>query len=153
MTAPKGFLLRPALPSDGPALADVWVEAWTATLPAIDFEARRDWFAEHRLELAAAGARTIVAIRPDGACAGFAIVDQAEHELHQLCVARAAQGSGAATLLLAEARRLSPAGLSLSVNADNPRAIRFYEREGFKRREAGHNERSGLPIWRYEWVG
>ena len=40
-------------------------------------------------------------------------------------------GSPLATMLVDEAKRLSPDGVTLKVNADNNRAIRFYERSGF----------------------
>ena len=36
-----------------------------------------------------------------------------------------------ATALVDEAKRLSPGGVTLLVNKDNARAIRFYERNGF----------------------
>ena len=63
-----------------------------------------------------------------------------------------AWGSGLARALLDEARRISPAGLGLHVNQNNPRAVRFYEREGFVRVGEGLNPRSGLPIWEYRWT-
>ena len=40
-------------------------------------------------------------------------------------------GSALATTLVDEAKRLSPDGITLMVNTDNARAIRFYERNGF----------------------
>ena len=46
-----------------------------------------------------------------------------------------------------------PAGLELHVNLDNPRAIRFYEREGFVKIGEGVSERSGLTILHYRWAG
>ena len=30
-----------------PALADLWVAAWTQAMPQIDFEARRPWLKAH----------------------------------------------------------------------------------------------------------
>ena len=68
--------------------------------------------------------------------------------LDQLAVAPEAKGSGAASLLLTEARRLSPGSLTLDVNQDNSRALRFYEREGFERIAEGINPHSGLRTWR-----
>lgn len=62
-------------------------------------------------------------------------------ELHQLYLLPAAQGSGAATLLmdwaLAEARARGKARVYLSVYIDNIRAQRFYARYGFH--EIGKN--------------
>jgi putative acetyltransferase len=79
---------------------------------------------------------------------GFVTFDPATAYLDQLAVAPEAKGSGAASLLLNEARRLSPDGLTLDVNQDNPRALRFYEREGFEKIGEGTNPRSGLKTWR-----
>jgi putative acetyltransferase len=79
------------------------------------------------------------------------VVDPASGYLDQLVVATEAQGTGVATLLLAHARRLSPARLSLHANRDNTRAIRFYEKHGFARTGEGTNPRSGAPIYLMEW--
>jgi len=51
--------------------------------------------------------------------------------LDQLCVHPNCFGAGAAQALIEAARRASPNGIRLDVNADNERARRFYEREGF----------------------
>ncbi|MCX7322732.1 MAG: GNAT family N-acetyltransferase, partial [Hyphomicrobiales bacterium] len=51
--------------------------------------------------------------------------------LDQLVVAPAHWGSDVARLLMDEAKRLSPSGVTLKVNADNARAIGFYLRHGF----------------------
>jgi len=52
---------------------------------------------------------------------------------------------------MAEARRLSPLGLDLKVNADNARAIRFYEKHGFAVTGEEANPRSGAPIYAMSW--
>ena len=52
-------------------------------------------------------------------------------------------GSKLATLLVDEAKRLSPDGVTLKVNADNARAIRFYERSGFAHAGEDVNPTSG----------
>ena len=41
-------------------------------------------------------------------------------------------GAGVARELMREAKGLSPGFLQLDVNADNHRAVAFYEREGFR---------------------
>jgi putative acetyltransferase len=53
--------------------------------------------------------------------------------------------------LLNHAKGISPALLTLKVNAANPRAIRFYEREGFVRTAEGINPQSRLAIYHYRW--
>ncbi|MFK8250311.1 GNAT family N-acetyltransferase [Ancylobacter terrae] len=142
----------PKVPAHLPEMIDLWVAGWSATLPAIDFEARRGFIVDHLAALEAAGAATRLAFDAgNGTLAGFVVVDPATGYLDQLAVSPTWWGSGVAAALLAEARRLSPAGLLLDVNRDNPRAVRFYEREGFQRTGESTNPRSGLPIWRYEW--
>ncbi len=144
-------LLRAGTAADCPALVDLWVAAWAATMPTVDFEARRPWFAARQIDLEIAGARTIVAADPQGAPVGFVTVDPARGYIDQLAVAPSAQGRGLAGQLLAEARRISPDRLALHVNQDNRRAVRFYERQGFSTTGSGVNPRSGLPVWHMEW--
>ena len=60
---------------------------------------------------------------------GFVTVDPRTLYLDQIVVAPEHWGSGVGAALIAEAKRLSPAGLDLDVNTDNARAIRFYGRE------------------------
>ena len=62
-----------------------------------------------------------------------------------------AWGSAAASILLDEAKRISPQGIALDVNRSNARAVKFYEREGFVRTGEGKNEISGKPTFRYIW--
>ena len=59
---------------------------------------------------------------------GFVTVDLRTHYLDQLVVAPEYWGIGVGTRLIAEAKRLSPAGLNLDVNTDNARAIAFYRK-------------------------
>ncbi len=145
------ILLRSSEVRDRPALIDLWVAAWNAAMPAIDFEARQAWFEDHMDGLESAGARTIVAEDLGGAPIGFLTIDPADGYLDQLVVAPAAQGRGIGRRLIAEARRLSPGRLALQVNQDNWSAVRFYEREGFRTTGSGSNSRSGLPVWHMEW--
>jgi putative acetyltransferase len=50
-----------------------------------------------------------------------------------------------------EAKRLSPSGVTLLVNKDNSRAIRFYERNGFAHAGEDVNPTSGRPVLKMEW--
>jgi putative acetyltransferase len=82
---------------------------------------------------------------------GFVTVDPRTLYLDQIVVAPELWGSDIAAQLIAEARRLSPAGLDLDVNTDNSRAIRFYEKQGFSISGAGANPISGKPVHRMSW--
>ena len=143
--------LRDARDADRPALLDLWVAAWRAAMPEIDFAARRPWLDGHLDALAAAGARILVA-EADGMPAGFVAVDPARRHLDQIAVHPAHQGHGLADLLMAGAQALSPSGLVLDVNEANPRARRFYARHGFAPAGTGVNPRSGLPTLLLRWV-
>jgi putative acetyltransferase len=143
---PIDVVLRPLAPVDIPALADLWVASWQETMPDIDFSRRRDWIVAmldnpiHNTMVAHAQERP----------AGFAILEGTS--LHQLVVAPWAKGHGIARVLLGGAKAASPDGLGLDVNQANPRAVRFYEREGFILGAAGHNPTSGLPTWSMHWA-
>ena len=145
------LLLRAGTAGDRAGLADLWVAAWAIAMPTVDFEARRPWFASRQTELEIAGAKTIVAAESRGSLLGFVTVDPVLGYIDQLAVAPRAQRRGLAGRLLAEARRISPDRLALHVNQDNPRAARFYQREGFSVTGSGVNPRSGLPVWSMEW--
>jgi putative acetyltransferase len=54
-------------------------------------------------------------------------------------------------MLIAEAKRLSPGGITLKVNTDNARAIRFYQRNGFVDAGEDVNPTSGRPVLRMAW--
>jgi putative acetyltransferase len=142
--------LRDLMEGDIPAVLDLWTAGWSKTLPHIDFVARRPWMGERLREHLSDGASARIA-EQDGELVGFVVVNSRTGYLDQIAVAPGAWGSGLARILLDEARRISPGGLGLHVNQDNPRAVRFYEREGFVRTGEGINPRSGLPIWEYRW--
>jgi putative acetyltransferase len=152
--SPPLFVLRPFQPADLPALADLWVASWSRALSQFDFEARRPWLGERLAELAADGAEIVVAVRPpDDIPRGFMTLHPDTGYIDQLAVALDEWGSGLALELLGHAKARVPAGLELHVNLDNPRAIRFYEREGFAKIGEGVSERSGLTILHYRWAG
>ncbi|MGI8568492.1 MAG: GNAT family N-acetyltransferase [Methylocella sp.] len=148
-----GVCLRVRADADCASLADLWMASWREAMPDIDFAARRPWFLDHLRALEAAGAITICAFDDFNRLLGFVTFDPATAYLDQLAVAPEAKGTGAAQLLLNEARRLSPNGLVLDVNQDNARALAFYEREGFAKTAEGVNPRSGLKTWRLRRLG
>ena len=136
---------------DRPVLLDLWVLAWRAAMPEIDFDARRPWLDGHLDALLGAGARLVLA-EVGGAVAGFVTVDAGRRHLDQLAVHPGHQGAGVADRLMAAAKALSPDGLALDVNAANARARRFYARHGFAEVSAGTNPRSGLPTLLLRWA-
>jgi putative acetyltransferase len=143
--------LREFAETDLPALIDLWAAAWTATWIPIDFDARRAWISERLSGLRAAGAEIIVGLEARGMPAGFVTIDARSGALDQLCVAPAERGSGLAAALMDEAKRRSPGVIDLEVNEANPRARRFYEREGFSVVGRGVSPHSGLPTLKMRW--
>lgn len=143
--------LRVRTDADFAGLADLWVASWQEVMPDIDFSARLPWFRDHLRALELSGAVTICAFDSSDRLLGFVNFSPSSAYLDQLAVAPEAKGSGAAQLLLDEARRLSPDGLVLDVNRDNARAVAFYERQGFAKIAEGVNAHSGLKTWRMRW--
>ena len=143
--------LRDFAETDLPALIDLWAAAWTATGIPIDFNARRAWIDERLSALRCGGAEIVVGIDADGRPAGFVTIDPNSGHLDQLCVTPAERGSGLAVALMDEAKRRSPGAIDLDVNEANPRARRFYQREGFKVVGQGVSPHSGLPTIKLRW--
>ena len=81
---------------------------------------------------------------------GFVTIDPSGY-LDQLVVGPDHWGSDLGNTLMAEAKRLSPDGVTLKVNADNFRAIRFYERNGFVHAGADVNPASKRLILKMAW--
>ncbi|MPZ38607.1 MAG: GNAT family N-acetyltransferase [Rhizobiales bacterium] len=147
---PPKFVIRPMQAADLTETLDVWVAAWQAAYPAIDFNARRGWTVERIAELERSGSRSLV-IANGGRIVGAMVINPDTGYLDQIVVATDCQGSDVAEMLLAEARRLSSSGLELHVNQDNGRAIRFYEKHGFRKTGEDVNPRSGAPIYLMCW--
>ena len=120
-----------------------------AGLSSIDFDKRVDWWRERWRNELVPVAQVVVA-EHDGALAGFVTIDSTGY-LDQLVVGPAHWGSDAARLLMNEAKRLSPSGVTLKVNADNGRAIRFYLRHGFVKTGKEVNA-SGRAVDVMAWV-
>jgi putative acetyltransferase len=144
------FRLRPYRAADEDAAIELWRRTWQLAYPQLDFTARLGWWRERwRSELV--GTATITLAESAGQLVGFVTVDPATLYLDQIVVAPEAWGSRIAHALLGEAKRLSPSGLDLKVNADNARAIRFYEKQGFSVTGTDLNPRSGAPIRKMAW--
>ncbi len=146
---PDEFALRSYRPSDEEAAIALWHRTWKQAYPAIDFRARLDaWRVRWRDELVPT-ARIVVA-EQNGAIVGFATVDATGY-LDQLVVDPDMWGSRLGDALMHEAKVLSPGGITLLVNTDNTRAIRFYERNGFTHTHDDVNPVSGRPVYGMAW--
>jgi putative acetyltransferase len=143
------FILRPYAAADEDAAIALWQATWQRAYPAIDFAGRVPWWRERwRNELVPKS--DIVVAEQSGVLVGFVTIDR-EGYLDQLVVGPAHWGGDIANALMNEAKRLSPAGITLTVNADNARAIRFYARNGFAHTGDDVNPTSGRPVKKMEW--
>ncbi len=141
--------LRPYHPADEDAAIALWQRTWQQAYPEIDFAARVAWWRERwRKDLVPSAA--IIVAEAANELIGFVTIDGAGY-LDQLVVAPEHWGSDVAKLLVDEAKRRSPDRISLLVNKDNARAIRFYERNGFMHAGDDVNPTSGRPVLKMEW--
>lgn len=136
---------------DRVTLLDLWVRAWSRHWPGIDFDARREWLANHLDLLLAEGAALLLIRDRQGAACGFLTVHPVTGAVDQLAVDPGAAGRGVGAALLREAQRIRPAGLHLAVNQGNDGAVRLYRRAGFGVVGTDTNPRSGLPVWLMRW--
>ena len=141
--------LRPYAASDEAAAIELWHRTWQEAYPQVDFAARLDWWRERWRKDLVPKAHIVVA-EQDGTLTGFVTID-GEGYLDQLVVDPSRWGSDAARLLVDEAKRLSPTGITLLVNKDNRRAIRFFERDGFALAGDGIYPASGRPGLKMAW--
>ncbi len=143
------FHLRPYRAEDEDAAIALWQRTWQQAYPSIDFAARVPWWRERWRNELAPNAAIIVAEQAD-TLIGFVTIDLKGY-LDQLVVSPTHWGSELGNALLDEAKRLSPDQITLLVNTDNARAIRFYERNGFAQAGGDVNRTSGRPVLRMEW--
>jgi putative acetyltransferase len=143
------FTLRPYRDDDEDAAIALWCETWQQAYPNIDFAARVPWWRERwRSELVPNAA--IIVAEEAGALIGFVTIDTRAY-LDQLVVAPQLWGTKLADALVDEAKRLSPDSITLLVNDDNARAIRFYRRNGFVDAGKDVNPTSGRPVLKMKW--
>ena len=125
--------LRPAVPADAPAIADVWHAAWGdghrgLVPPALETLRTRESFGPR-----AAARVPGTTVAEDGGVVGFVTVHG--DEIEQVFVSTSHRGSGIAVDLLSDGEgRVAAAGHAeswLAVVTGNGRARRFYEREGW----------------------
>jgi len=143
--------LRDYTTADEAGAVELWRQTWQEAYPAIDFSARLEWWRERwRGELVPSAAITVA--EAAGALVGFVTVNRMNGYLDQIVVARQHWGAGVAEMLLGEAKRLSPGRLELHVNQDNARAVRFYQKHGFRVAGKDMNPRSGAPVYLMKWA-
>jgi putative acetyltransferase len=146
-----GYALRPYRAGDEDAAIALWQQTWQQAYPDIDFAARVTWWRERWRKDLVPNAAIIVA-DDAGKLVGFVTIDRKGY-LDQLVVRPDRWGSELGNTLVDEAKRKSPDGITLLVNTDNTRAIRFYERNGFAHAGGDVNPTSGRPVLRMEWKG
>ena len=143
------FTLRPYAAGDENAAIDLWFRTWQQAYLLIDFAQRLEgWRARWRDELVPV-AQIVVAER-NGDMAGFVTIDASGY-LDQLVVAPEVWGSDLGNVLIGKAKAMSPGGITLLVNTDNARAIRFYERNGFVHTHDDVNPVSGRKVYGMAW--
>jgi putative acetyltransferase len=145
------FQLRPYRVEDEDASIALWQQTWQQAYPSIDFAARVAWWRERWRNELVPNAKIIVAEQAR-MLIGFVTIDGSGY-LDQLVVNPDHWGSELANALVEEAKRLSPAGVTLLVNKDNARAIRFYERNGFVHAGEDVNPTSGRAVLKMTWKG
>jgi GNAT superfamily N-acetyltransferase len=143
MPLPDGVTIRRGAPDDADALArlhvDVWDDAYTRLMPEEILDERRDKVAERAdrwRDILAEEKATWLAEDPDG-LVGFSGSGPARDndvdidlELYALYVRASHYGTGVGYALLEQA--IGDRAAYLWVLAGNDRAIRFYERQGFR---------------------
>jgi putative acetyltransferase len=144
------FTLRRYTAADEDAAIELWRRSWQQHYPHLNFTERVDWWRDRWRNELVPQARIVVA-EAEGVIAGFITIDLKTGYLDQIVVAPEHWGSGLALMLLDEAKRLSPRGITLLVNKDNARAIRFYEKHGFAYAGEDKNPVSGKPVNRMSW--
>jgi ribosomal protein S18 acetylase RimI-like enzyme len=151
--------IRPPDPGEILQLAQVWYNAWrdahAELLPAQLVRVRTLESFRDRL---IANLTPVRVVGPLGAPRGLCAIK--DEEIYQLFVAAAARGTGAAQALLADGeKRLAVNGVTtawLSCAIGNERAVRFYEKNGWRRvgvMVADLETTEGpfrLESWRYE---
>jgi putative acetyltransferase len=147
----SSLLLRPYTDADEDAAIELWRRTWQHHFPHIDFNARLAWWRERWKQELVPVAHIVIA-EHNGTMIGFVTVDPATCYLDQLVVAPEHWGTGVSAVLLDEAKGLSPAGIELMVNKENARAIRFYEKHGFRFLREDTNPVSGRPVNRMGWT-
>ena len=89
---PERYRLGPRGEDVG-ALADLWVEAWQAVMPQINFPARRAWLVRCVADIEALGGTAVCAFDARDEVVGFFLLDLGRAYLEQIAIAPAQFGS------------------------------------------------------------
>ncbi|MFF8377326.1 GNAT family N-acetyltransferase [Streptomyces sp. NPDC015661] len=144
------LVLRRAVDSDAPAVADVWLRSYTAALPSVrrahTDEEVRYWIRE----IVVPGQETWVATVDDSVVAMMVLDGE---DLDQLYIDPPWRGRGIGDRLVELAKERGAAGLTLWTFQVNTPACRFYERHGFVEAERtdGTRNEEREPDVRYVW--
>lgn len=145
------FTLRPYRDADEAAAIELWRRTWQLAYPKLNFDERVDWWRERwRNELVPKA--TIIVAEHGDTIAGFVTIEPDTGYLDQIVVAPEHWGGALGDMLVAKVKQMSPGEVTLHVNTDNARAIRFYEKQGFVIAGEEKNPRSGAPIYRMRWT-
>jgi putative acetyltransferase len=143
------YRLRPYRADDEDAAIALWQRTWQQAFPSIDFAERVAWWRARWRDELVPSAAIVVAEQADDMI-GFVTIDATGY-LDQLVVAPEHWGLALGNALVDEAKRRSPDGVTLLVNKDNARAIRFYERNGFVAAGEDVNPTSGRAVLKMAW--
>jgi putative acetyltransferase len=138
-------MISAILPRHDAIIAHFWVAAWQASMPDIDFEARRLWILAHLGQMRS-DQQIGRAYFENDLPIGFYTLFQDTGLIEQICVAPEAKGRGIGAALIGDAANHTPCRLNLVVNVDNRAARRFYAKLGFEEVSRSFNPVSSLPV-------
>ena len=116
--------LRPYKAGDEDAAIELWRRSWQVAYPHLDFTARIGWWRERWRNELVPRARIVVA-ETGGVLEGLVTIEPDTGYLDQLVVAPEFWGSNIGTLLMDEAKRISPTKLDLLVNKEDRKSTRL----------------------------
>jgi ribosomal protein S18 acetylase RimI-like enzyme len=144
--------VRSATSQDADALADVFLRAREAAVPAIPPLVHPPADVRRWMRSRTGSPDSELWVAEEGqAAVGLLLLE--ESWVHSLYVAPGRTGEGIGTVLLDLAKSLRPGGLGLWVFVSNTGARRFYERHGFVelRRTDGSSNEEGAPDIEMAW--
>ncbi len=141
--------IRRMQPADTEPVLQIWLDASLQAHPFIDAAYWRAQVQVIRTSYLSAPQTDHFVYLRDGEVLGFLSVMEGSY-IGALFVAPAMQGQGIGAALLAECMR-SYSVLTLHVFSENPRALAFYERNGFVRGEETESEFAGHKEWTMYW--